>query len=337
MKRVCILSVVAVAGGLTISGAAQQAVFRAATGGVSVDVAVRDGNKPVLGLKSSDFIVYDGEKRQTIESVSIEAVPVDVTIFLGTNNETSTRQLGELNADIRKIPSLLQPNDRLRLLTLGNQVIDVFGWRVARDPQLPMKVEIGSIQSLYDACFVAMMHRPDPDRRHVIVAITDGVEFGSVLDSTMVRDVARRVEGVFHLVLVDPADPVDPPVPQASRPQPRGEAPACGTQPNSVASNPSQGTPLLVLRSTWFHVMADEHGLDRLEEAARLTGGTFRHRQSGESVVESFKQVFSDFRQSYLIRYTAEGVPPTGWHALRVEIATGKKYTVRARKGYFGG
>jgi VWFA-related protein len=309
----------------------QQPTFRAATTGVSVDVSVRDGNQPVSGLGAADFIVYDGETRQTITSVSMGAVPVDATIFLGTNNQTSARQIESLNADMRRIAALLHPEDRVRLLTLENQVTDVFGWRAVAGSEAAMHVQIGGIQSLYDACFLAMMHRPDPDRRHLIVAVTDGVEFGSVVDSVTVRDVARRAEAVLHLVFVDP---ITPPGPGSAPTAPAGQPLANLGNPIPDARQPAG---FLFLRATWFHVMPDEHGLERLQEAARLTGGTVRHGSSAETLVESFRKALDDFRRSYLLRYTAEGVPLGGWHDLRVEMANGKKYTIRARKSYFGG
>ncbi len=328
MRRLSVLTIVGVV--LALSGGAigqQQPVFRTVTGGVSVDVSVRDGNQPVLGLAASDFVLYDNDKRQTIDSISIGAVPVDATFFVGTNNQTAGRELEALGSDVRAIAAVLRPTDRVRLLTLENQVTDVFGWRAGADAQAAMDVRVGGVQSLYDAIFLAMMHRPDPDRRHLIVAVSDGVEFGSVLDSTTVRDVARRAEAVLHLVFVDQT------LPSVNPPATTGVLSATNPLPQTT----SQGTGFLFLRASWFHVMADQHGLDRLQEAARLTGGSVRHGSSGEPVVDSFKRAFDDFRQSYLLRYTAAGVAPSGWHEIRVEMANGKKYAIRARKGYFGG
>jgi hypothetical protein len=77
--------------------------------------------------------------------------------------------------------------------------------------------------------------------------------------------------------------------------------------------------------------------MDRLAEAATLTGGTARHVQTGTSIAETFQRAVDDFRQSYLLRYTAEGVPAGGWHELRVELSGGQSHAIRARRGYFGG
>ena len=330
-RRAAVTLLIVVAALSAGARARQQSTFRAQAQGVSVDVSVRDGNVPVPGLGADDFILYDNGVRQTITSVAMSAVPVDVTIFLGTNNQTASRQVETLSADLRRIAALLRPEDRVRLLTLENQVTDVFGWRRSADAGAGINVQIGGVQSLYDACVLALMHPPDPDRRHLIVAVTDGVEFGSVADSTTVREIARRAEAVLHLVVVTP---VGPP-PSATLPGAPGQAQAMANLANPVPNTTAAG--YLFLRSTWFHVMPDEQGLERLQEAARLTGGTVRQGTSGETLVDAFRRAFDDFRQSYLLRYTAEGVPPAGWHELRVEISNGRKFSIRARRGYVGG
>ena len=306
-----LLTGVTLAVGVSLLASAEAQVFRAGTRAVLVDVAVKDGNRPVAGLTASDFVLTDNGVPQTIDHVSIGAVPVDVTLFLGTMNQTDARQLAALNQDLRRIGALLRPDDRVRLLTLENQVTDATGW-IRGGEAGQMSVRLGGIQSLYDACFLAMMHRPDPDRRHLIVAISDGIEQGSVLDSTRVRDIARRAEAVLHLVLVT-----------ATQPQlERGRIAEEG---------------YFYLRTTWFHVMADTHGLDRLREAAELTGGESREIRAGTSIVDTFRRAFDDFRQSYLLSYNVRGVEGPGWHELKVEIPSRRGATIRARKGYFGG
>jgi VWFA-related protein len=312
----------------------QQEVFRAGAHGVSVDVSVRNGNRPVTDLRAGDFVVYDNDQKQTIGSLSTGALPIDVTLFLGTNNQTESQQLAALNRDVKRIGQLLRPEDRVRLLTLRNDVNQVFDWRAAGEFEPIMNVQVGGVQSLYDACFLAMMKTPDPERRRLIVAITDGNEFGSVVDSTTVGEVARRADAVLHVVVVKLQGDATP-----DRPLPGPGNPAFGTSgpPGMTPVVPVRTAGFGFLRASWFHVLPEDHGLDRLEEAARTTGGTVRNSNPSESIVDSFKRAFEDFRQSYVLRYTAAGVQPEGWHTLRVEVVNGSKYTVRARRGYFGG
>jgi VWFA-related protein len=311
--------------------ARQQAVFRATARAVAVDVAVRDGNRPVLDLTAQDFVVYDNDVPQTVDVVSLDTVPVDVTVFLGTSDLAAVRRLTDLGDDMRRILALLRPNDRIRLLTLENQVADAFGWRHAGDPDTTMNVRVGGVQSLYDALFTAMMHRPGPDRRHLIVAVTDGVEFGSVLDSKTVLDVADRAEGVLHLVFATEDAPPPPAARDVAAADPRlSFAPTRTSTLNNIADGSFD-----FLRATWFHVLPDLGGISRIQQAALATGGTVRTVRPGHSVVDTFARAFEDFRQSYVLLYTPAGVAAEGWHALRVEVR-GAKYSVRARRGYLG-
>jgi hypothetical protein len=54
--------------------------------------------------------------------------------------------------------------------------------------------------------------------------------------------------------------------------------------------------------------------------------------------VGAFRRLFEDFRQSYVLRYTLAGVPSPGWHDITVRVVSknSQRYTVRARRGYYG-
>jgi VWFA-related protein len=290
-----------------VAAAPQQATFRARTDSVSVDVSVRHGNVPVPGLHAEDFRLWDKQKPQTVESVSLGAVPIDVTIFIDTSG-TTIGDLDHLKADVRAMAAMLRPDDRVRLLTFDDQVHDVFGWQSSTaDLKLETLSESTASSPIYDALLLALLHKPDLDRRHLIVGITDGLDNGSWTDSATVRDLARRAESVLHIVII-----------------------------------PS-GPPLSGPESPGFYVWrSSPDGLSdaNLEEAATATGGEF-HRAPilnlRNRVIDAFKDAFEDFRMSYVLRFTPRAVPPDGWHDLRVEVVHGSRYTVRARKGYFGG
>jgi VWFA-related protein len=74
----------------------------------------------------------------------------------------------------------------------------------------------------------------------------------------------------------------------------------------------------------------------RLRALSLLTGGRLvraqRDRQIGETIIEAL----DEFRQSYVVRYVLAGVASDGWHKLTVRVRGGdRRYTVRAREGYF--
>lgn len=90
-------------------------------------------------------------------------------------------------------------------------------------------------------------------------------------------------------------------------------------------------------------VLADPTGalpptLRSLRAAAEVSGGDLHGPNYGDAT-EAFKRVFDDFRQSYVLRYTLMGVDRKGWHNVTVNLTkpVQKRYTLRARRGYFGG
>ena len=53
--------------------------------------------------------------------MSIESVPVDVTLFLDTSGSTSGK-LDDMKRDVQGIIRMLRPGDCFRLLTIGDSV-----------------------------------------------------------------------------------------------------------------------------------------------------------------------------------------------------------------------
>jgi hypothetical protein len=73
-----------------------------------------------------------------------------------------------------------------------------------------------------------------------------------------------------------------------------------------------------------------------LTTAASDSGGRLVHLEEDKGVSAAFLAAIEEFRASYVLRYTATGVPHSGWHGINVKVKTGR-YEVRARKGYVGG
>src|SRR5258708_185849 len=70
-------------------GSARQTTFRSTTAVVSVSVSVKRGNAVVANLTAADFALTDNGVPQRVEAVSMESVPVDVTLFLDTSGSTA--------------------------------------------------------------------------------------------------------------------------------------------------------------------------------------------------------------------------------------------------------
>jgi hypothetical protein len=253
----------------------------------------------VLGLTAADFTLKDNGVAQTIDAVVVEAVPIDVTLVLDTSG-SAAGAIPRMLADVRKIAGRLRATDRFRLLTIDTYVHQLLPMQPAGRQVWPARLPYNGASAVHDALVAGLLTPVDVDRRHLIVALTDGLDTTSTLDADAVRRVAGRSDAVLHIVAVS-SEAAAPPVP-----------------PNWLPRR--------------------DFELDGLQDAARRTGGDlYRDGALGADVVGAFDRVFEDFRSSYVLRYTPARVTARGWHELEVRVARAGKLTVRARKGYFGG
>jgi hypothetical protein len=173
-------------------------------------------------------------------------------------------------------------------------------WQRAGSPiSLDMKAVPG-ISLVYDALFVALTHTPATGRRHLIVAMTDGQDCGSLLDGARILDASGRSEAVLHWIYVSNQGDFD------------------------QLSIPAWCTP------------TDAGDVDFVAQSAERTGGDSHRSRFGDAAVRTFAQILDEFRQSYVLRYSAQDVKSSGWHTVAVQVPAQPALTIKARSGYFG-
>jgi hypothetical protein len=268
---------------------------------------------PVPGLAASDFMLLDNGVPQVVTEVSVEDVPIDVTLIVDVSD--STRQVLErIRQDTNRILELLRPVDRVRVLAIDSYVYEVVDWRPASGVTLPPQAVGGGMSSIYDAMVVGLMGRSEPNRRRLVVVLTDAVDTMSVVSATAVLAIARQSDSVLHVVLTDAA--------------------------YSGAAASARSDSLFATPVELSH--PGQREIAMLEEAALATGGQLhRPGRSKKNVVAAFRAIFDAFRHSYLLRFIPMGVSPAGWHAVEVSVKGLRSFRVRApisvvaRKGYF--
>jgi hypothetical protein len=276
-----------------------QVVFRIATDGVQVPVAVRDGSRIMSDLTAADFILTDNEVPQTIQAVSVESVPVDVTLILDTSGST-TNVAERLAKDVQQIARLLRKDDALRLLRIDTFVEELRPMAPVTTPFTGDATrQLNGFSSVHDALIAALVRPVPADRRHLVVAITDGLDTMSVTTADRVREVASRSDALLQIVTVRP---------------------------------PQSGGARTFVRPRY-----SEANLLVLTEAAERTGGELRGRGlfGDADPVSAFQRVFDEYRQSYVLRYVPENVERDGWHELSVTVPRAPNATVHARRGYY--
>lgn len=302
MRRARMVLVVPVALVVSAVMAAQQPqIFRAIEAIVTVDAAVFDGTRPVLGLTAGDFEVTDNGVKQKVDIVDIESLPIDLTLVVDTSGSVEG-MIDEIRGYVRESEALLRIDDRIRLITFAGQVRDALGLQPAASGLPTDKIIADGATSIYDATMAALMRTRRDERRQLIVVITDGFETNSAMTADALIEVAKRSDSVLQFFII-----------------------------NQVIMKDST-RDVRDTRGYWLSSV--EFDTIKMGYAARLTGGLLTKVAARPELPAHFRMALEEFRTSYVLRYRPVGVKPGGWHELGVRIA-GHDYDVRARTGYF--
>jgi VWFA-related protein len=315
--------------------------FRSTTDTVLVDVSVRDRGTPVAGLTANDFVLLDNGVRQQVESVEASAVPIDLTLVIDEsgsfqrtwdNPRDPIRSANAVDNEIKQIASVLRQGDRLQVLAIDQYVERPLTWTSATELPTIRYVSADGLASMNDALITALVQPVEPNRRHVVVVRTKGIDTISVTEPYAVRAVARKSDALLHLVMMERA---------ADNDEQRRKF-------QCLPFTPSGSTMGLCWPTRRFWVpfvrRSFSSGLDHplttsgqlLVDAAEATGGAL-HKASGltePTLTSTFKQAFDDFRRAYVLRYTPANVTREGWHAIQVRVPNHNSFVVHARSGY---
>ena len=275
-------------------------VFRAAADVVSVDASVQRDRRPVTGLKAADFELLDNGVPQDITDVAYEKLPIDVTVLLDVSASVTGSILEELGRALRQVRADLLPADRLRLLTFNMRVRRLVDFD---QPGPGLDQAVASVRgagssAVFDGLAVALSSFDAPGRRRLILLFSDGQDSSSIIDADTLLDVARRSTPTVGIILGSP--------------------------------NPER--PASLLRQSSAGAGATVGALS--ERIAAETGGIVAAVKPGENLTSRFRRMLDEFRSSYVLYFTPQGVERAGAHTLEVRLKRGGA-DVRARRGYF--
>ena len=157
-----------------------QPVFRSNTDLVTVPVFVKGSAGAAAGLTSADFVLTDNGVPQQVETIDSEAMPVDVTVLVETSRALKD-YAASINEQVRRIAALVRPGDRLEILGIDDYVTVLLPFGPATRAVTLDRFAGGGLTSVNDAMVAALLREPDPDRRHLIVALTDSIDTMSTL------------------------------------------------------------------------------------------------------------------------------------------------------------
>jgi VWFA-related protein len=85
-----------------------------------------------------------------------------------------------------------------------------------------------------------------------------------------------------------------------------------------------------------YGVAVGEGKAQFLRELTSLTGGSMFEIETTKDLRAIFLDILKEFRERYLVSYSATGVSSTGWHRIEVRVK-GRSATIKARAGYLAG
>ena len=285
---------------MATSTASGRPMFRSSVTGVSVSVSVLQNNVPVTGLTAADFELLDNGVPQKISDLSYERLPVDVTVVLDVSASVTGAVLDQLRQSVRQLKADLGPRDRLKLVAFNMRVrrlADFEAPAAATDTAFASLSGYGS-SAIFDSVAVQLASPAVEGRRHLIVLFTDGEDSSSLSDPDALFDVAKRTTATVDIVLASTS-------PERSSASPFGRSP---------------GRPPITVGRMY-------------DQLARETGGIVVPTVPGENLASTFRRTLADFRASYVLYFTPDGVARSGSHTIDVRV-TRDGTDVRARRGY---
>jgi VWFA-related protein len=282
---------------IAVPGAAQQPLFRAAVDVVRVDLSVMNGRTAVGGLTREHFEVTDNGVPQTIEAVSIDSVPLDLTLVLDSSGSLAGDPLKHLIDAAHGLVKALKTEDAVSLITFSEPVRQVVPATRDRAPVLKAltALKADGQTSVNDAVFFALQTRPPQagESRTVLLVFSDGRDTSSWLNDSQTLEAAKRSGMVIQVIELVTERWMDPAL--------------GGLQP----------------RSSQF--------LNRL---AATGGGRSWLAESPGDLRALFGKVLNELRARYVLTYSPTGVSREGWHDVKVTLKN-TRGEVTARPGYF--
>jgi VWFA-related protein len=297
--------VVASAIGLLSAQDQQPPRFHASASAVFVDISVRDRGKPIKGLTAKDFEIRDNGVVQTIDDVSLESMPLDVTVLADASESLDMRMEGQakgvrdrLAQNITQVPTLLQRDDHVQLLRFASGVSAA----AATETLERGAASEGQRTALFDSLVAVLLQPSDVTRRRLVIVLTDGVDTSSTLNYELRSAVLDRAGAVVHLITT-----------------------------SAVRDDAQFGPPGLLkgVTTTTFDDFAWV-----LRDVADRTGGRHFEVKPAEDFLPALGAAVEEFRTRYIVSFSPKGVEPIGWHVLTVTVA-GKHDDLRHKAGYW--
>ncbi len=300
---------------------------------VNILATVRDEQgRLVNSLSKEDFILQEEGRSQAIEYFSSETdLPLTLGLLVDTSMSQSRILEQERQASYQFLEDILRPESDLAFVMSFDVEAQLLENLTPSQKQLLAALESlqvptrtgrsGAGTVLYDSIFLAAdeILKFESGRKAMIV-ISDGVDFGSIVDLDQAIETAQRNDSIIYTVRY-----YDPEMNRGLRGRGGsrgGGGGRGGRRGPGGGRGGNSGRPQL------------PDGEKTLQRLARETGGSMFEVTEEQSLEEIFQKIEEELRHQYSIGYTPsrEGSEK----AFRtIQLTAGKGLTVRCREGYY--
>ena len=269
---------------------------------VNLDVTVIDQkNNPIGNLKKEDFIVYEDQVKQTIESLSREEVPVSFGMVIDTSGSMRSKLQSVSDAALLLIKEMRSDDEAfIASFKAEPELIQEFTAN-----KLALEETIGALYTmggtaLLDAIIATADYAQEEGkrRRKALIVISDGYERNSSVKEREVMEAIKEDEVQVYLVgFIDEGEEKD-----------------------------LSGKP------------AGKQAKDLLSRIADDSGGRAYFPKDIREIPAIAAQISKDLRAQYVISYYPSNEKRDGaFRTIQVDVnnADGRKLVARARRGYY--
>jgi Ca-activated chloride channel family protein len=175
---------------------------------VSVFTSVLDASgKPVTNIPRQDFHLYQDGKEQQIDLFERQTnMPLDLALMIDTSLSAMGDMKFEIEAAQHFIRQVLRPGDQMAVFTFAYNVTQLspFTGRIDTLDAALRRVRLGTGTSLFDAVYLAShaLEQLPPNRRRVLLLVTDAGETTSRTTYDGARDAAIRSGAMLYTILI---------------------------------------------------------------------------------------------------------------------------------------
>jgi len=294
---------------------------------VNILATVRDEQgRLVNNLTKEDFVLEDEGQPRGIEYFSSETdLPLTLGLLVDTSMSQSKILEEERQASYQFLEDILRPESDLAFVMSFDVEAQLLENLTNSQKQLQAALEslqiptgrgrpgVGTV--LYDSVFLAADEiLKFESGRKAMVIISDGVDFGSIVDLDQAVETAQRNDSIIYTVRY-----YDPDMNMASRG--RGGGGGRGGRRGQGGGRGGRRPQL-------------PDGEKILERLARETGGSMFEVTAEQSLEEIFQKIEEELRHQYSIGYTPnrEGLEKP---FRTIKLTTRNGLTVRCREGYY--